>query len=112
MIGGTARCLCADDDVIRYFRSLWRGEIPLSRALWIDMLAVGTLVNVAILVAILASVAADAPTAVPVAIYLAHIPYSFLVFGGVWRSAENDKSGFSMVARVIAAAWLVVVLIA
>jgi hypothetical protein len=56
--------------VIGYFRDIWNGAPPLSRILWVDMLAVGTLVNFVMLLAMIAILAAKAPTAVALAVFL------------------------------------------
>jgi hypothetical protein len=92
---------------IRYVRRLWSGDLPLSRVFWIDMLLVGTLVNLLSLIAAIVLLAGDAPVGWGVAVFLAHIPYSLLLFTGVWRSAAGAKSEWSSVAQAAALAWLV-----
>jgi hypothetical protein len=91
----------------RYVRRLWSGELPLSRVFWIDMLLVGTLVNVVSLIAAIILFAGEAPVAWGVAAFLAHIPYSLLLFAGVWRSATRAKSEWSSGAQAAALAWLI-----
>jgi hypothetical protein len=93
--------------VIRYFRNLWQGAPPVSRILWFDMLAVGTLVNLAMLIVLFATIAAKAPTPVVLAVFLVHIPYNILLFAGVWRSAEREKADWAFLARAIASVWLI-----
>jgi hypothetical protein len=91
----------------RYVRQLWSGDLPLSRVFWIDMLLVGTLVNLVSLIAAIVLFAGDAPVGWGVAVFLAHIPYSLLLFTAVWRSAAREKSQWSSVAQAAALAWLI-----
>ena len=95
---------------VRYFRDLWTGALPLSRVLWVDMLAVGTLVNIIILLVLIVLVAAD-ETFAALAVFLLHIPYSIVLFAAVWRSAEREKVDWAWFARTVAAVWLAAVLI-
>jgi hypothetical protein len=97
--------------MIRYFRDLWSGRLPLSRVLWFDMLAVGTLVNVLSLVGMIAVLAAGAPTAAALVLFLAPIPYNVALFAGVWRSAEREGVGWAWLARSIASVWLVAAIV-
>ena len=90
-----------------YFRRLWSGDLPLSRIFWIDMLLVGTLVNLLSLIAAIVLLADDAPVGWGVAVFLAPIPYNLLLFTGVWRSAARAGSEWSSVAQAAALAWLV-----
>ena len=93
---------------LRYVRRLWRGDLPLRRVFWLDMVLVGRLVNLASLFAAILLLAGEAPTAWGVAAFLAHLPYSLLLFAGVWRSAAREGSKWSGTAQAAAAAWLVV----
>ena len=92
---------------LRYVRRLWCGELPLPRVFWLDLILVGTLVNLASLIAAILLLAGEAPTAWGVAIFLAPIPYSLLLFAGVWRSAAREGSKWSGTAQAAAAAWLI-----
>ena len=93
--------------MIRYFRDLCAGALPLSRVLWFDTLLVGSLVNVVSLVVMLTLFVAHAPTALAFAIFLAPIPYNVALFVGVWRSASKEKDDWAFLARAIASIWLV-----
>ena len=97
--------------MIRYFRELWSGRLPLPRALWFDMLAIGTLVNAASLAVMLILFAAHAPTALPLVVFLAPIPYNIALFVGVWRSASQAKDASAFMARSIASIWLVAAIV-
>jgi hypothetical protein len=97
--------------LVRYVRQLWNGDLPLSRVFWTDMLVVGTLVDVVTLVATMLLFAGDAPLAYGLAMFLVHIPYSVLLFIGVWRSAARERSAWSLPAQILAGIWLLAVLI-
>lgn len=90
-----------------YFRSLTTGTLPLSRVLWFDMLAVGTLVNAASLVVMLVLFAAHAPVAVAFVVFLLPIPYNIALFVGVWRSSTGEADNWAFLARAIASIWLI-----
>jgi hypothetical protein len=96
---------------VRYARQLWNGDLPLSRVFWTDMLVVGTLVDVATLVGTMLLFAGDAPLAYGLIMFLIHIPYSVLLFIGVWRSAARERSRWSLPAQILAGIWLLAVLI-
>jgi hypothetical protein len=85
----------------------WRGEAPLDRVLWTDMLLIGTAVNAATTVIALFLISSDAPSAFVVAIYFAPLPLNaFLVFA-VWRSAEAASATTAFAAKAISLVWLV-----
>ena len=94
--------------LIHYFRRLWLGQFPLQRALWTDMLAIGTVVNLVTFLAAMAFFATGLPTWIGILLYVAHIPYNIVVFTGVWRSAEREPADARWFARAIAVAWFVV----
>ncbi len=93
--------------MIRYFRDLWTGALPLTRMLWVDMLVIGTLVNFATLVAMLVLFVAHVPAAVAFTVFLAPTPYNVALFVGVWRSSLREKADWAFLARAIASIWLV-----
>ena len=97
--------------MIRYFRDLCTGALPLKRVLWLDMLVVGTLVNLASLVTMLMLFVAHAPTAAAFAVFLAPIPYNVALFVGVWRSSLKEKEDWGFFARAIASIWLVAAIV-
>jgi hypothetical protein len=94
--------------LIHYFRRLWLGQFPLQRALWTDMLAIGTVVNLVTFLAAMAFFATGLPTWIGILLYVAHIPYNILVFTGVWRSAARESADARWLARAIAIVWVVV----
>jgi hypothetical protein len=92
---------------IGYVRSLWSGVLPLSRVFWIDMLAVGTLVNFVAMVIALLTFVAGVPVAVGVVIHFAPIPYNILLLMGVWQSAAREASQWSWPAQIMAVLWFI-----
>jgi hypothetical protein len=92
--------------VIGYVRRLWRGELPLARVFWHDMLVVGTLVNLAAMFLALLLFGMGAPTAVAVAVHFSPVPYNVLLFMAVWQSAAGESPG-SWAAQTVALVWLI-----
>jgi hypothetical protein len=95
----------------RYFGKLWRGELPLSRVFWTDMLVVGTIVNIAAMVAAILVFLGGAPAWLGFAVHLLPIPYNILLFMGVSRSADADQPQLAWLARAAAGAWFLVMLV-
>lgn len=71
-----------------FFASRWRGEAPLDRLFWRDMVLVGTVLNVAALVAALLLLGLKVSPVVAVAVYFSPVPYNIFLFAAVWRTAE------------------------
>jgi hypothetical protein len=92
---------------LRYVQDIWTGSLPLSRIFWTDMLAIGTLVNVAMTVVALLTFVAGLPVAVGVIIHFLPIPFNGLLFMGVWQSASRDASPWSWPAQIVAALWFI-----
>jgi hypothetical protein len=97
--------------VIAYVRALWNGALPLSRVFWLDMLAVGTLVNVVTFLVMIALFAGKAPTWIGLTVLLLPIPYNVLLFAAVWRSAANEKADWAWFARLLASVWLIAAIV-
>lgn len=81
----------------------WRGEVPLRRLFWRDMLAVGSFVNVLASFAALAAAAAGAPMAWAAALHFAPVPWNVFLFVVLWR-----RPGRPFLMAAVAAGWLVV----
>ena len=73
----------------RFFRSRWRGEVPLSRVLWRDTLLVGTLLNLASLVVTFVLLKNGAPTALVALVHFSLLPYNLFLVAAVWRVAQR-----------------------
>jgi hypothetical protein len=98
--------------VVAYVKNLWRGELPLARVFWTDMLVVGTVVNIAATIAAMLLFVAGAPIAVGVAVHFAPLPYNLLLFFAVWQAASRETSDWSFPAQVIALGWFFFVFVA
>ena len=69
--------------------ALWRGEIPLSQALWEYAVVYGTIANIVATAAAIAAVAAGLPDAVGIGLFLSPVPYILTAVIGVVRSANR-----------------------
>lgn len=88
-----------------------RGEVPLARVFFHDMLLVGTVVNIVTGALALAFYAGGFPAWLAVAIFLSPLPYNIALCVFVWRSAARNPSGWSDLARAGSALWLLAVMI-
>jgi len=90
----------------QFLRMRWRGEAPLARVFWRDMLLAGTLVNAsATLLAVLLLSAGVSMLLVGIA-YFAPLPFNVFLVVAVWRSAESAAGTTALAARMAALAWL------
>ena len=96
--------------VTSYVRSLWRGELPLGRVFWTDMILIGSLVNVLATVAAMLLFVAGAPIALGVGVHFTPVPYNVLLFLAVWQSAARQPSWWSFPAQATALVWLIIVI--
>ena len=95
---------------VAYVRSLWRGELPLARVFWTDMIVIGSLVNILATVAAMLLFVSGAPIALGVIVHFAPVPYNVLLFLAVWQSAARQPSGWSFPAQAGALVWLIFVI--
>ena len=68
----------------------WRGEVPARRLLWLDMLTVGTLLNLVFSLAALAVMSQRGPPSLAVALHFAPLPYNALLLAALWRSPQRS----------------------
>jgi hypothetical protein len=90
-----------------YFTSRWRGEVALGKLFWRDMLAIGTLVNLAASLGALFALALDASAAVWIAIHFLPLPYNLFLCAAVWRCAARASGAWSRPAQAGAVVWLI-----
>ena len=102
----------AKNPVLTYITSLWRGEIPLGRVFWTDLLIIGTVVNVAAMIAAILLFVSGAPIALGVVVHFAPVPYNLLLLLGVWHAAQRETSDLSFAAQAVAVVWFIVMLVA
>lgn len=80
----------------------WRGEVPLRRLFWRDMLVVGSFANLLASFGALMVAAAGVPMAWAAVLHLAPLPYNLFLFVTLWR-----LPGRPLAMDVVAVAWLV-----
>jgi hypothetical protein len=97
--------------VAAYIGSLWRGEFPLGRVLWSEMLIIGTVVNIGATIAALLLFVSGLPVAIGVAVHFLTLPYNLLLLLGVWHAAQRDASQWSFAAQAIAVMWFITMLV-
>jgi len=71
------------------FLALWRGDLPLGKALWTWTVFGGLLVNISTSIAFLMLITADLPWVALIVGYGLSIPYNVVALVGVWRSAAR-----------------------
>ena len=87
-----------------YFARRWRGDVPAPVLLWRDMLAIGSLVNLAVTFVALFVLAQGADVAVAAAVHFSTAPYNIFLFAAFWRSTSRTA-----ITSVIALFWLCLV---
>jgi hypothetical protein len=108
---GAVENVAPKNPVVAYVMSLWRGELPLGRVFWTDMLMIGTVVNVAAMIAALLLFVSGAPIALGVVVHFAPVPYNLLLLLGVWHAAQREASDWSFAAQAIAVVWFIAMLV-
>ena len=89
-----------------FFRTRWRGETPLDRLFWRDMLLVGTGISIASSVVALILLGLKMPLGLVLAVHFAPVPYNIFLTIAVWRTAE--KSGAKAALMLLGSAlWLI-----
>ena len=96
--------------VIVYVRRLWRGELPLVRVFWTDMILIGSLVNIVGTAAAMLLFVSGA-LVLGVIVHFAPVPYNILLFLAVWQSAARQVSRWSFFAQVVGLIWLITAIV-
>lgn len=68
-----------------FFARRWRGDVPLARLFWHDMLVVGSLLNLVATFGALMLAAQGAPTALAAALHFGPLPYNLFLWLALWR---------------------------
>ncbi|TGV12889.1 hypothetical protein EN816_18210 [Mesorhizobium sp. M8A.F.Ca.ET.173.01.1.1] len=95
-----------------FFRTRWRGEAPLDRLFWRDMLLVGTLISVASSALALVLLGLKLPLWLVLMVHLLPVPYNIFLTIAVWRTAEKAggfKAQLMMLGSVL---WLIATAVA
>jgi hypothetical protein len=69
--------------------TLWRGELPLSEALWTWAVTIGLIVNIATSLLFLTLITQDQPLLALLFGYGVSLPYNFVASVSVWRAASR-----------------------
>ncbi|TGV55929.1 hypothetical protein EN784_26545 [bacterium M00.F.Ca.ET.141.01.1.1] len=94
-----------------FFRTRWRGEAPLDRLFWRDMLLVGTLISVASSALALVLLGLKLPLWLVLMVHLLPVPYNIFLTIAVWRAAE--AGGFKAQLMMLGSAlWLIATAVA
>ncbi len=86
---------------VGFFVSRWRGDLPLARLFWRDMVVFGTALNLLVTFVALAISANRAPIELAAAVHFSTLPYNVFLFAAVWRNADRRPG-----LRLGAALWL------
>jgi hypothetical protein len=87
-----------------YFGRRWHGEIAARTLLTRDMLAIGSLVNLAVTFAALFLLSQGAHPALAAALHFSPAPYNVFLFASFWRAPQRTA-----VASAVAILWLALV---
>jgi hypothetical protein len=90
-----------------FFTARWRREVPLDRLLWVDMILVGSAINLVTTFVALMMLGFKAPTVVAIATHFAALPYNAFLFAAVWRTAIIARPSYAMTAQTMAVGWFV-----
>jgi hypothetical protein len=90
-----------------FFASRWRGDVPLDRLFWRDMVLVGSMINVLTAAAALLLLGMKAPLAAVLAVHFGLVPYNLFLFTAVWRTADSAGGAKASMAKTGALAWLI-----
>lgn len=94
--------------MVKAVRRRLAGDVPLGEAFYNDMLAVGSMVNIAIGLCAFAMIAADFPIWLPIIIFLLPQPYNIILVLSVFRSASRSQGRGTDFVKVAAVLWFVV----
>jgi hypothetical protein len=78
---------------------------------WRDMMFAGTALNILSGLFAITLLAADTPTAVVLSIFFAPFPWNLFLYLAVWKSASQATPFDALIARTVAAVWLIAVTI-
>jgi hypothetical protein len=86
------------------------GDVPLSEALFHDMLVIGSMANFAIGLCAFAMIAAELPIWIPILVFLLPQPYNIFLLVSVWRSATRSPSRAAELAKAAGIVWFIVMI--
>lgn len=96
--------------MINAVRRRLAGDVPLGEAFYNDMLAVGSMVNIAIGLSAFAMIAADFPMWLSIVVFLSPQPYNIVLLISVWRSAAESQTRGSHLVKAAATIWFAIMI--
>ncbi|MDX8531608.1 hypothetical protein RFM41_09380 [Mesorhizobium sp. VK25A] len=90
----------------------WRGEVPLDRLFWCDMLLVGTILSIASSAAALILLGLKLPLWLVLAVHFLPVPYNIFLTIVVWRAAEKSGGLKAQLMMLGSALWLIATVVA
>ncbi|MBZ9767662.1 hypothetical protein LB526_12925 [Mesorhizobium sp. CA6] len=90
-----------------FFRSRWRGQVPLDRLFWCDMLLVGTILSIASSALALVLLGLKLPLWLVLAVHFLPVPYTIFLTVAVWRTAEKAGGFKAQLMMLGSALWLI-----
>lgn len=93
-----------------FLQSRLDGGVPLETVFWRDMLAIGSVVNVAFTAAALAMLSGGYPAALALVVNLLPVPWNAFLLVSVWKAAEREGGPPATTANVVAAIWFLVMI--
>lgn len=79
-----------------FFSRRWRGQVPVRRLFWRDMLLVGSLVNLMATFVALMVAAQGAGTGAAALVHFAPLPYNLFLFAALQRSPQRSRVQFGI----------------
>jgi hypothetical protein len=86
-----------------FFSRRWRGQVPVRRLFWRDMLLVGSLLNLLATFVALMAAAQGAGATVAALLHFAPLPYNLFLFAALQRSPQRSQAHWA-----VGLVWLVV----
>ncbi len=88
-----------------FFAARWRGEISAERLFYLDMLLVGTSINLAASFVSIVLLGLKFPLWVSIAAYAAPLPYNVFLLLALWRATDRRRTAGAATYRVAALCW-------
>lgn len=79
-----------------FFSRRWRGQVPVRRLFWRDMLLVGSLVNLVFTFVALMAAAQGAGAGMAALLHFAPLPYNLFLFAALQRSPQRSQVQFGI----------------
>lgn len=86
-----------------FFSRRWRGQVPVRRLFWRDMLAIGSGINLLATFVALMAAAQGAGTGMAALLHFAPLPYNLFLFAALLRSPQRSPAH-----GAVGLTWLVV----